>query len=253
MRHVSLLIKGVQVGSIVISHVSSTTATWSCLIMLLSIHLATNHAAVRAISMHSLNRQRANIVLSNMIDDKKVLTPEEVSIQERIFEWDGVLRWRGSKPFAKARIGVSVQSFLGSMSPAHKVTGAIRDEDLILQRIVKIFSGEEYLLWYDAHHKMASIVLKVQASSKAQLKAWGLGLWAAHRFQNEYPTGATTEKVMHLLKSTLTDLSSQWDDSIERIKAAGWDTDIASLETAPGTRIQLHVEVASTKSNTIQA
>lgn len=47
-----------QAGSLVVSYVSSPLATWSCLVLLLSIHLAMNRAAVKSVSMHSLNRQR---------------------------------------------------------------------------------------------------------------------------------------------------------------------------------------------------
>ena len=95
--------------------------------LLISVHLATNHAAVRSVSMRSMNRQRANIVLSHLFHDKRALTPEEVSFEERIFEWDGVLRWKGSAPIAKARIGVSLRCLLTSLAPAHDVTGAISD------------------------------------------------------------------------------------------------------------------------------
>ena len=216
--------------------------------MLLSIHLATNHAAVRAVSLHSLNRQRANIVLSNLLVDNKVMTPEEVSSQERIFEWDGALRWRGSSPFAKATIGVNLLSLLKTLAPAHTVTGAIRDGDLILERLVRIYSHEDFLVWYDSPKRSVYIVLKGQASAKAQLKAWALALWGAHRFGKQYATGANTENLLQLLEMTLRDISNRWDDSIERIRAAGWDIDIANLETSSGSRIRVTTESLQTMS-----
>ncbi len=201
-----------------------------------------NHAAVRAVSLHSLNRQRANIVLSNLLVDKRVMTPEEVSSQERIFEWDGVLRWRGSLPFAKALIGTPLLSLLKTLAPAHTVTGAMRDGDLILERLIKIYSQEDFLVWYDSPKRTAYIVLKDQASVKAQLKAWALALWGAHRFRKQYATGANTENILELLEITLRDISSQWGDCIERIRAAGWDVDIANLETSSGSRIRVTTE-----------
>ena len=231
-----------QTGSVVVAYVSSSMATWACLVLLISVHLATNHAAVRSVSMRSMNRQRANIVLSQLFHDKRALTPEEVSFEERIFEWDGVLRWKGSAPIAKARIGVSLRCLLTSLAPAHDVTGAICDENLVLRHLTRIYDLESFLLWYDARRKVAYIILKEQASSRSQLKAWALALWVAHRLENEHATGATIDKTVELLESSLIDICNQWDDCIERMKAAGWDVDIASLETTSATRIRLHAE-----------
>lgn len=227
-----------QVGSAVVSQISTPTATWSCLIMLLSVHLAMNHAAVRAVSLHSLNRQRANLVLSNWLDEKVMLTPQQVSHQERIFEWDVVLRWRDSAPFARMKID-SLRSLLQTLSPSHNLTGAIPDSELILQSLIKMYSCEDFLLWYDARQKKAVIVLKEKASSQAQLRAWALGLWVAHRVEQQYATGAGSAQIFQLLETTLTELSVQWEDSIERMKVAGWDVDIANLETFGHTRICL--------------
>ena len=217
--------------------------------LLLSVHLATNHAAVRSVSMHSLNRQRANIVLSNLLHDKRALTPEEVSFEERIFEWNGVLRWKGSAPIAKARIGVSLRCLLSSLAPAHDVTGAISDENLVLQHLTRIYSLESFLLWYDARRKVAYIILKEQASSRSQLKAWALALLVAHRLEDGHATSATIDKIIDLLESSLVEVCNQWDDCIERMKAAGWDIDIAGLETTSAIRIRLHAEGILSKSS----
>ena len=203
--------------------------------MLLSIHLGTNHAAVRSVSMRSLNRQRANIVLSHLLASKRALTPEEVSFQERIFERDGVLRWQGSVPIARASIGVSLQSLLHSLGPAHNVTGAIRDKQSILQRLVRTFDKEDYLLWYDAPQKAAFIVLKEAATPGAQIKAWALSLLVAHRFSEDDATAAVADKTLYLLEVLLMELTNQWDKCIERMKTAGWDVDVANLETASDT------------------
>src|ERR1700709_2496622 len=95
---------GMLVGSFVVSHISTPWATWTAMIALLAIHLGTNYLAVRAVSMRTLNRQRANLVFSALLEDhytvgkehvKPFPTPEQISIQERVFERDGVLRWKG--------------------------------------------------------------------------------------------------------------------------------------------------------------
>lgn len=201
-----------------------------------------NHAAVRAVSMHTLNRQRANIVLSTFLDDGTTLTPIEVSRQERIFEWDGVLRWKGSSPLAKAKIGGTLQGIVSSLGPSHPVTGATRDTDSVLVQLVEMFALEDYLLWYSSSDRVVYIVLKDSVPAQSQLKAWAQGLMLVHRLPNlQLAIGATNEKdkVLELVQVSLSDVSKRWDTCTGQLKAAGWDLDVASLETASGTRIRL--------------
>lgn len=200
-----------------------------------------NHAAVRSVSMRSLNRQRANIFFSTFLEDGRALTPLEVSKQERIFEWDGVLRWKSSPPLAKAKIGVALQEILSSLGQSSPVTGATRDAESLLVKLLGIYALEDYLLWYSYSDRVAYIVLKGSASPTSQLKAWAQGLVLAHRLhQAELATGARAGKeVFGLVEASLLDISKCWDTCTEQLKAAGWDVDIAVLETAPGTRIRV--------------
>ncbi|KAL8829544.1 MAG: hypothetical protein Q9170_006121 [Blastenia crenularia] len=231
------------VGSVVVSYVSSLTATWTCLILLLSVHLGMNRAAVRAVRMHTLNRQRANLVFSTFLDQDKVLTPKEVSLQERIFERDGVLRWRSSSPIARGRIGLSLRDLLASLAPAYKMTGSIRDGEAKLMSLIRLYSQEDFLAWYDGPQRVGHISLKGGAAAKSQLKAWALTLWVAHRHRSiggVDATSASFESVFDLHRTTLQDLSSRWADCINRLRVAGWDVDVASLETSSGSRFRLH-------------
>ena len=79
---ISLL--GMLAGSLVVSWVTTPTTTWTVLILLLSIHLETNRRAVRAVSMRTLNRQRATMVYHHL-KRGHVPTPKDVSAEERIF------------------------------------------------------------------------------------------------------------------------------------------------------------------------
>lgn len=119
----------------VVSHVTGFTTTWIALLALLALHLSLNYAAVRAVQMTSLNRQRANIVLSSLFESDaelhlsletqsspntakslfveinpqsktpqasrciyRILTPAQVASQERIFHRDGALQWTYLRP-----------------------------------------------------------------------------------------------------------------------------------------------------------
>ncbi|KAF7156871.1 hypothetical protein CNMCM5623_000716 [Aspergillus felis] len=138
---------GMLVGSFVVSHVTSFAATWASLLFLLTVHLGMNYAAVRAVQMTSLNRQRASIVFSALLESdpaldlhslslsreihhppppsaqqtclttsRSPLTPADVSKQERIFEPDGILKWTSASAqchkLGYCQIGISLDRFL---------------------------------------------------------------------------------------------------------------------------------------------
>ena len=205
-----------------------------------------NHAAVKAVSMDTLNRQRANIVFSTLLDNSKILTPENVSRRELIFERDGVLRW-GIQSIGRAKIGVSLQTLLTSFGPAHSMTSSYRNGSIELERLLEVFRLEDYLLWFDSSHRAAYIVLKEGASASSQLKAWAHSLWAARRYQIDHATGAESSEqgTLQLLTSTLGELSSRWETDMDSLTAAGWDIGTASLETTSATRISLSEGVKS--------
>ncbi|KAL8948303.1 MAG: hypothetical protein Q9222_005498 [Ikaeria aurantiellina] len=229
-------------GSVVISYVSSPTATWTCLILLLSVHLAMNRAAVQAVSMHTLNRQRANLVISTYFDQNKTLSPKEVSLQERIFEWDGVLRWRGSSPIARAFIGLTLRSLLTTLASAHERSRSIRDGEAKLTKLVRLYKQEEFLIWYDTPQRVGHIVLKEGATSESQLKAWAMVLLLAHRHSAAPGTDAISagfNSVLELHRATLDEVSRRWAGLVDGLQAAGWDVDTENLETISGNRILL--------------
>ncbi|RLL94544.1 hypothetical protein CFD26_104696 [Aspergillus turcosus] len=140
---------GMLVGSFVVSRVTSFAATWASLLLLLTVHLGMNYAAVRAVQMTSLNRQRANIVFSTLLESDPALdlhslglsseiehatppsaqqsslstprsppTPATVSKQEKIFESDGILKWTPTSAptqclvLGYCQIGISLDRFL---------------------------------------------------------------------------------------------------------------------------------------------
>jgi hypothetical protein len=197
-----------QAGSVIVSHVTSLPATWICLLSLLAIHLATNHRAVRAVQMTSLNRQRANIVFSaisetdlleqdpdtEMVTDVKFLRPDEAARDEKVFERDGVLRWfsflsssSSSSPSSNeklgwCRIGSSMQELIipSSSSSSFMLTTS-------LWKLFHIFSSEQYILVPhrpNHHHHLQkettiTILLKQNCTPTQQLKAWAHALLVA--------------------------------------------------------------------------
>ena len=239
------------------SHVSSVFATWTSLLLLLFIHLFTNYRAVRAVNMHSLNRQRANIVFSSLIDADAVLTPQQVAQQERIFERDGVLRWRASTILGYCKIGVSLKTLLISLRHSQSSSGSFRGVESQVSELMEVYRREEYVVWYHLDKHQAYIILKEGTSPRSQLKAWSHALLVAREAKSHYDDNdkgvamTSQEKIiseatetgtrqfqqtMSLLRKTLMDHSTRFDAYAERLEAAGWDLHTAVLETRPGYR-----------------
>ncbi|CZR59611.1 related to DUF647 domain protein [Phialocephala subalpina] len=237
---------GMLAGSVVVSHISSKWATWTALTFLLAIHLGTNYLAVRAVCMRTLNRQRANLALSAVLDRveeaghshlkrKSALekingpTPDGVRLQERVFERDGVLRW-GGKVLGYCRIGVSLQTLLKSFGGRNRVTGSYgQTQDF--GRLLEIFGRVNYIIWYDEPSKTFLIVLEDGVEPTSELHAWMFALYYAKYGRKK------DETVLAALQRTLNEVRVSSFDILQHLKKFGWDLETSALETHSGTRI----------------
>jgi hypothetical protein len=212
---------------------------------LLSIHLATNYAAVKAVSMRCLNRQRANIVLSNILQHGSVLSPTEVSQRERVFERDGVLRWADDRILGHCKIGVSLGALLGRLGKRHKRTGSLDLHGVKLSELISVFANEAYVLWFDDSDDEATIVLKEECTPVDQLKAWTHALLLARRricMSKDEPgkdgTPSTQGSLAEMIR-TLGEVNETFTKYVTLLKLNGWDLDVAALETRAGSRAQI--------------
>jgi hypothetical protein len=241
---ISLL--GMLVGSLVVSRISSQWATWTAMIGLLAVHLGTNYLAVRAVSMRTLNRQRANLVFSTYLekcgngekeqDLKKVPSPQEISVIERVFEKNGVLRWKGGKILGYCKIGVSLRTILDLFGEKKKMTGSYTGSPSFgARKLLDEFQDEDYILWYDSTPKTFFIVLKVSANTTTQLHAWMHALFMARKLED---TEHVEPMLQHIIRthSELKSIATTAFD--ERLIDAGWDIETGALETRSGTRIK---------------
>lgn len=224
-------------------YITSRIATWTALIFLLSIHIGTNYAAVRAVKMTTLNRQRSNILFSAILGETRILSPAEVAKRERIFEWDGALRWQtesSSQVLGSCRIGISLQELLCFSSSYAKVD---------LPGLLAIFEKERYLLWFDGGSKRAAIALKVGATPSDQLKAWWHALLVSKEMasQQMQPSAdktadksqSVTDSMHSALEESLRRISELFDLNVQHLKPAGWIVDSSSLETSLGRRLEI--------------
>ena len=243
---ISLL--GMLAGSLVVSWITTPFATWTTLLLLLSIHLETNRRAVRAVSMRTLNRQRARLVFHHL-KRGHVPTPEEISRQERIFEWDGVLRDANDNVLGRCHIGSSMFQFLKDIgSHQHRQTKSTQLPHDLLRKIVSSFHEEPYLMWYNLSGKdvRVSVVIKKHAKASNLIVAWwqALMLMDELNFPENPPslirataTSNTPEKTLELLESSIMGASGMMVQYEAGLRKAGWDLDLNAVETTSSTRV----------------
>lgn len=223
------------------------------MIALLAIHLGTNYLAVRAVSMRTLNRQRANLLFSRCFDglpdphllmedsplpELSVLSPDEISLQERIFERDGVLRWNGGEVLGFCRLGVDLRAVLTVLGRPDKKTGSYRESASTgITKVMELYQEEQYLLWYDVSSKTFLIVLKDRSDTVTHLKAWMHALYSAK--QRRIPLDQ--EALIQFLRGTLRDVTDfiKHTELFQKLERAGWDVNNGAMETRSGTRVQL--------------
>jgi hypothetical protein len=267
-------------GSLIVSYVTTPVATWSALMFLFAIHLSANYLAVRAITMRTLNRQRANIVFSCYVESAaphhsfttkpqqqtrksgpegaRTLRPEEVSCSERIFERDGVLRWNRSTIMGYCVLGAAFKAVLDTVPNVvrNNQTGSYVDVNFIsksesrgenivhvsIEKLLELFAKEEYILWFSSNGGKPAhpflIVLKENANTKTQLRAWFHAFLCA-RILRDY-AGNTPWPVMDMLGKTLLTVNESWGQLEKDLENAGWDTENGALETRSGTRLSVH-------------
>jgi hypothetical protein len=216
-------------------------ATWSTLIGLLSIHLATNYAAVKSVSMRCLNRQRANIVLGNIVQSGRVLSPTEVSKVERVFEYDGVLRWADDNIVGHCNIGVSMATLVSLVGLRSGQTGSVELRAIKMSDLIHVFKDEAYIIW--KAHSDAVIVLKQSCTPVDQLKAWTQALLLAQRgIPDSKLRDDTSGDQLAELRATLEEVRQIFDTYEASMRNVGWDLNTAALETRAGWRIAVETK-----------
>ncbi|KAE8822257.1 hypothetical protein PTNB73_09454 [Pyrenophora teres f. teres] len=245
---ISLL--GMLAGSVVISYITSPLATWGTLILLLTIHLATNYAAVRAVIMHCLNRQRANILFSNMFQHGLVLSPRDVSQRERVFERGGVLRWSDDKVLGRCSIGVPLQRLLNRLGTPHKQTGSLTLKSMEISDLLDVFANEAYILLPASTVEEGLIVLKRTCEPIDQIKAWAHALLLAKRREgleaaglgrkrDDASHGPAMEGLISELRESLKEVQAMFARYGDEMRDKGWDVGVAAMETQAGVRLQI--------------
>jgi len=176
--------------------------------------------------MKTLNRQRANLVLSMYLHDIKddlgsnvgsFPSPTQISARERIFERDGALRWNGGPVLGYCEMGISFS----------RIVNFIGSEELTI--LLDEFKDDSYIIWFDEPSKTYLVSLKDSATPIDQLHAWMHVLYLAYKSKHT-PTN------MIKVRSILRRFSPSFLKA--QLFQAGWDIETGALEVKSGTRLQ---------------
>ncbi|KAK6347645.1 hypothetical protein TWF718_005484 [Orbilia javanica] len=222
---------GMLAGSMVISSVTSKTATWASMLFLIAVHLWTNYRAVKAVTMVTLNRQRANFVMSTFAETGVMLTPKDVARQERIFERDGVLRWSDGAIVGWAVIGTKLSSIV-ARKPA--------SGSLSLAEVAKACPTEQYMLWFGDKLRdiRVCICLENGCTPAGQFRAWMHGLLSAKLLSDRRSQAVTESDALQALVDAKRRLDAIFEEFLEKAAEAGWDTGDPQLETSSSYRYE---------------
>lgn len=234
---------GMLAGSMVVSWITSPIATWSTLLLLLSVHLETNRRAVRAVKMRTLNRQRATIVFHHL-QRGHVPSIDEVAKQERIFERDGVLRSAHGSAIGFCAIGVPIARLLNALSSQRTSTMAVRLEDESLTKVMGVYESCRYLLWRDKSLEQSKprlfIVLKKDVEPCDILIGWWQALFLAGGSPTEksdLKTASDRDTELQRFAEARDAAKNLFGKYEKSLREAGWDLDSGALETSSSTRI----------------
>lgn len=209
------------------------------MLLLLTAHLSLNYAAVRSVSMHSLNRQRACILFSHLLSFGQVLTPKAVALRERIFDGDGALRWSNDHVIGFARVGVSFEAVARGLASAshpseakNALVGAAK-----LEQLLEIFKDEDYIIWFDTRTTNAFIALKKDIEPATQLQAWCHAVCLAKEASTWEAREHSADTLFEAITATKAKTSKLFNAHKQDIVDAGWQLDVAALEVKSGVRL----------------
>ena len=183
--------------------------------------------------MRTLNRQRATIVYHHL-KRGRVPTPEEVSKQERIFEWDGVLRDGNDRVIGHCTVGASLGEYLTVSSSAHKATGSFETSDDLTALMTENAAGDCLLTSSGRSGGSLRFVMVLTKGTKSVdiLAAWWTALAVAE-------SNVSGEQVRSEVKGKRPTVQALLEKYTADLTMAGWDLATGAMETKSSPRVTI--------------
>ena len=170
------------------------------------------------------------------LSEIEILTPEEVSVRERIFERDGALRWKGGEILGFCQVGIPLREILDRASERDRKTGSFTGtKSAEFAKLLEMFKDDGYIMSYNAPNETVLVVLKEPTSARHQLVAWMHALYFAKHGKLMLGDGKLIIEALEHSKRQLPNLIGF--DIFDALGKAGWDIKTEALETRSGTRI----------------
>ncbi|KAJ3504466.1 hypothetical protein NLJ89_g7919 [Agrocybe chaxingu] len=229
-----LALFGMLLGTLIVPYVTTPSATYTALFILVALHLTINYFGVRGLILRSLNRQRLSII---WITYRKSATfqvpiPSVTAASERIFERSGIIRDVDTHEVqGQCTIGSSFSDILRSPLPVE---------------LLDVFDQERYILWFDprslVHHdgqdparsltfsglRHLHIFLKEGYTSTDQLRAW---VHAVEVCCDRSILADDETDPLEIIRTAHRTISSKFSDFLSKLCAAGWNTDEVAIMT----------------------
>lgn len=224
---------GLLVGTVVVKFVEDRTTVFCLMVTLVLVHLLMNYLGVRAVTLRTLNRQRATILFEQWEKTGRIATPAEVSRLEAIVLWLPLLQNRNGQLVAVAHYAKNYAA----------ATEGVRDADIV--------RCERY--WIAVRRSVPAkigILMMEGAEPFDVAMAWVAAVDLARGL--DPPTGVADGK-SDLAQQWARDLArwrdglaesgnrsaTTWDSKMRaRMEEAGWDLSNTSFETAAPVRIR---------------
>jgi len=229
-----LALVGLLLGFVLLPYINTTWATQTLLTFLLVGHLGANFAAVRGLTMRTLNRQRACIAWSNFralergYGDQDSLHPERISRDERILVSPSRIRDGNSGTIiGRCTIGCSLTSLLR----ADMNTPVGRFGELSIHELVDLFRDEKYALWCRRKSRYRSpdisIALKAGHTPRDHLRGWLHACEIARLMATDgKPTGGGE---IHYIRAAHQEVDGLFEKFTNVMRHHGWKIDEGTL------------------------
>lgn len=249
---------GMLAGSLVVGVVKGEgVAMWAVVATLLTLHLWTNYRAVSSVVLKSLNRQRANIVFSDIhkslaelkqtaqVDvnfdmslSRLLLTPKKVARRENILEPDGAVRNSDGKIIGYAYF-----------DGFETISSNAQNLNISITELVKVTSDWGYIIWYQVlDNKLTRVYITLldednssSTTGSGDLRAWAHAYLIANAVSSYFSMrGSFEEKYdisdpLALIKTTADTLTTIFDELriTKALKLCGWDLSNRNIISHP--------------------
>ncbi|XP_038881754.1 protein root UVB sensitive 5 isoform X2 [Benincasa hispida] len=190
---------------------SVLSTTWLSMRLL---HLWLRYQSLAVLHFNTINMKRARILARAHILHNKV--PVDCNNEENILVWE-----RFTRP--SIVFGVSLEEMMDGERSSSTV-----------MKLLKLYANEKFILMLDAQDKDLKVVVsfKVGASSMAVLRS----IWQTYWLDKHWDS---SESVVDQLARSLSEMEDKFDDFVQLLEGAGWDTHQLSLKVPNNVQIDV--------------